>query len=369
MKSYVLITTTCVGLLLASACRTVPKAPLTVAPGATGLETGETLRRCDGHDLPFLIALEGTTDDPDFPGLSRLPVLVAYPETTPVGLTATDWVAGSGGHWTLALSPEIDAISLGLDWLSFKADIDPGSGKVRSWSPDIPPLGFAAIYFVEDGAVWVYAWGADLKTLFPSDWKSLERTEAELHSLASLTTGLGGRVTGLDVNGGFSGAWVSTVDCFLPPGALPDATEATLFYSVPGELLFTSHAEWGVVAPATTPSWSWSLGTSVDLIHETAAGEVPLFAEGTDLVAFSYDREHELIMYSTDNEDDAPFMVAHASEVTDVDGTVIALVVSNVAPLLNHDHHALGASFSTRPSGSCGFDPQRILGERALQGR
>ena len=373
MTKLHLIPISLAGLLFTTACaheHNPPSAPssLAAAPGgltAGGLETPETLRPCDGHDLPFLIALQGAVANPDFPGLNRVPVLVADPVTNPVTLSRTKWVNAKSNDWTQALGRDLDAISLGLDWLPLEHDLDDVSGEVVSWSPKVPLEGFASILFVQEDAVWAYSWGTDLVKLFPSDWTTFSKSEVELHARTKMITPIGGTVTGLDFNGGFQGAWKPEPTCFSPPGPAL-GTQATLFYSLPGKLLYTSMATAEVPPPGGSLTWSWSPGTPVELLLGTASGEVPLFPEGSniDLVAFSYDRFNGIVMYSTSDEMSAPFMVADVTEGVSAEGVVVQLVLTNNQPLLDHFGEPLGESFSARPSGSCGIDPRRILGWR-----
>jgi hypothetical protein len=381
MKNSISISLCLAGILLSTACSHSSEEIAIVAPlsapgtpggvGAGGLEKPVFSRACDGHDLSFLIALHGAEADPDFPGLDELPMLVASPTTDPVTPTRTQWIDTSDKNWSAGISREMDAISLGLDWLPFHPNTAPDSEVVVSWSPELPPAGFASIFYVKEGAIWAYSWGGDLKSLFPDDWSAFFKTETQLHSRPSLITPIMGSVRGVDFNGGFQGAWAPKLDCFLPPGAAPSEDEAMLFYSEPFGPLFASTATRIAAAGGAPLAWTWTSGKPVELRLVTDEGVVPLFPEEAidDIVAFAYDRFHGIVMYSLADEDTAPFLVASVEEELSGTGLVTALVLSDVAPLLDHTGVPLGSSFSARPTGSCGIDPQKILGREELTRR
>jgi len=276
----------------------------------TGIFTPAGLEPCDAHALPFLGHFTGTHPPDGVPAgttdLYRIPILVAKSKLGSIERSRTGWNNAAGTDWSVGLRGSFNALSVGLDWLLLDPVLSDVSGEVTSWRPGSASTGFGALFFVEDGDFWAYGRGPDLDELFTYDTALFDEQSGLLHSKAELDSPIGGTLAGVDFNGGFYGVWPHSAKCFPRPIA-PDSTEISLFYSRPGERLFTS------VATKDTGggTWTWATGTPVELTVETPAGLEPLFAPGSkaDITAFSFDRANQLLLYSL-ADDIAPFLVA-----------------------------------------------------------
>lgn len=327
------------GLLLIASCANVEDA----------LQAQDETPACDAHDLAFLAVMQDRTG-----GLGRVPLQLAMPVASGIQLVETGWNKPPE-DWSADLvgsQSDMDAVSLGLDWLALRPVADAG-GFVTHWEPGVPTLGFACLFFSVDGDVHAYGWGSQLQLLFPSTASNFKEKVGLLHPAAGFDGSPGGILEGLDYNGGFYEPWLSDMECFVPPGGRPDPREITLFYSTPGAQLFTS------MAVKTPVGWDWTPGSPVELQHQD--GSPVIGATHADITSFAYDRTNGIVMYSL-AQGDFPFEVAQVTQEILSGDVVKTLVITLPQPLLDHDGNILGAQFgSDRPTGSCGADP-RFLG-------
>ena len=337
-----------------SARRFVPLLALLPLVAACDASITKRVVLCRAEEVPMLVSLVGTDGEPS-DAYAREAFWQA--QGAAGGLALSEYKTKQGLPLTtngLGQLYDVDAVTLGLDWIPVDWDhgVSPPQVRLAKLSPGTPGAepGWAALFYSSDGDLWSYGWG------------NVTFVQQGLHKLPSMgQLAVPGRaVDALEYNAWFH-ADGDFGDCFEPPGA-PSEVIDVLFSTSEASASGEGAILWAVTAIQDGGgAWIWSDRREVAI--EGAPLELGTDPTKADIDALALDREHGVLLYSLDEDgsDVHPFYVAYLEEVIpDADGKIKSLVVRAVAPLRDESGNPFGSVIGPRPKAGCGIDPRPL---------